>query len=187
MSINQLTTEPAAIYAGDTISWLIPLAGYPASSGWTLKYNAVGAAGQFNLVSSASGIDHAVSIAKATTANYKPGLYTLTKYVENVAGERVTLSEIPLIVKPDLAGKTAALDTRSHAKKVLDAIEAVLENRATTDQQELTLNGKTLKRTPVADLLSFRSKYLQEYKNELAANRLASGLGSGNKILVRFL
>ena len=185
MSITPLTSEPASIYAGDTISWNIALPDYPATEGWTLKYKAVCAAGYFAITSSANGADHAVSVAKATTAAYTPGVYTLTKYVESTT-ELVTLAELTLIVKPALSGKSAAFDNRSHVKKVLDAIEAVLEGRAATDQQELTIDGTTLKRMPVADLLKFRSMYFNYYQQELANAKLAQGAGSGSgKIRVR--
>lgn len=187
MSIQALTTEPSALYAGDSINWLIALPDYPATGGWTLKYNAVCSAGQFAFSSVPSGADHAVTVVKATTAAYLPGSYSLTKYVEHSDGSRVTLSESLLTVKPDLAGKTAAFDNRGHVKKTLDAIEAVLEGRAAISQQELTIDGTTLKRTPVNDLLRLRSKYLSYWQQEQAAANLAAGVpGGSNKILVRF-
>lgn len=185
MSITPLTSEPASIHAGDTISWTISLPDYPASSGWTLKYKAVCAAGYFAIVSSASGDDHAISVAKATSAAYTPGTYTLAKYVES-ATELITLAELTLLVKPGLSTKTAAFDSRSHVKKVLDAVEAVLEARASLDQQELTINGIVLKRMNVADLLKFRSLYANYYRQELAADTLSQGFGTGiGKIRVR--
>lgn len=187
MSITPLIIEPPALYAGDTIAWNIALPDYPASGGWTLKYNAVSAGGRFALTSAPSSDDHAVAASGITTAAFAPGTYSLTKYVEHSDGTRVTLSELSLLVKPDLAGKTAAFDNRSHVKKVLDAIESVLEGRAGTDQLELTIDGTTLKRTPVADLLILRSKYLGYLQQEQQAANLAAGIsGNSGKILVRF-
>jgi len=183
MSITPLTSEPASIIAGDTISWKIALPDYPASSGWTLKYKAVCAAGYIAIVSTADGSDHVVSVAKATSAAYTPGTYTLVKYVES-ATEQVTLAELVLEVKPGIAAKTAAFDNRTHVKKVLDAIEAVLEGRAAVDQQELTIDGTTLKRMPVADLLRLRSLYFGYYRQEKAALDLSKNSGFG-KIRVR--
>lgn len=187
MSIIAISTEPKSVYAGDSINWLISLPNYPASSGWTLKYNAVGSSGQFLLTSAASGADHSISINKTVSAAYQSGTYSLTKFVEHSDGTRVTLSELLLEVKPDLAGKTAAFDNRSHVKRVLDAIEAVLEGRAGNDQLELSIDGTTLKRTPVADLLTLRSRYLSYWQQEKTAANMAAGVsGNPNKILVRF-
>jgi hypothetical protein len=184
MSLTPLTTEPAALYSGDSISWLIALPDYPASGGWTLKYNGVSAAGRFALTSTASGDSHAVAAAKTATAGYTAGTYSLTKYVEHTDGTRVTLAELSLIVKPDLAGKSGAFDNRSHVKKMLDAIEAVLEGTATTDQMEFTIDGTTIKRRSVADLLAIRSKYLEYWRQEQQAANVSGG--NRNKILVRF-
>lgn len=158
MSITPLTSEPASITAGDTISWDIALPDYPASAGWTLKYKAVCATGYFAMVSTASGDNHLIAVAKAITAVYPAGTYSLTKYVESTT-ELVTLSETTLIVRPCISGMTAAFDNRTHNRKVLAALEAVLEGTATTDQQETTIDGTTIKRRTVADLLKMRSTY----------------------------
>ncbi|MDD2365162.1 MAG: hypothetical protein PHN84_03265 [Desulfuromonadaceae bacterium] len=187
MSIEPLKKEPSIIYAGDTINWLITLPDYPASAGWTLKYNAVAAGGRFALSSAPSSDDHAVTAASAATSAYPAGTYSLTKYVEHTDTTRVTLAELSLIVKPDLAGTVSATDTRGHVKKMLDAIEAVLEGTATTDQAELTIDGTTIKRRSVTDLLALRSRYLEYWKQEQQAANMAAGIGgNGNKILVRF-
>jgi hypothetical protein len=195
MSVTQLTVEPSSLYAGDTISWLIAVPDYPATAGWTLKYKAVSnvTSGYFALVSTANGDQHQVDVVGASvvgppavtgTDSYVPGSYTLTRYVEHSDGSRVTLGELALTVKPNLAGKSAAFDNRSHVKKVLDAIEAVMEGRAASDQLELTIDGTTLKRMPVAELLKFRSQYLTYYQQELAAASVSSSAGVG-KIRVR--
>jgi len=51
---------------------------------------------------------------------------------------------------------------------------------------EVTIDGTTLKRMAVADLLKLRSMYFNYYQQELAGNKIAQGLGSGSgKIRVR--
>jgi hypothetical protein len=57
-------------------------------------------------------------------------------------------------------------EQRTHAKRVLDAIEAVLENRANLDQQSYTVEGKRLDRTPISELLKLRREYQAEYNLE---------------------
>lgn len=69
-----------------------------------------------------------------------------------------------LRVKPSLLNG----DTRTHAQKTLAAIEAVIENRATKDQQSYTIAGRSLERMSVADLLEFRNQYRREVNSELA-------------------
>ena len=77
-------------------------------------------------------------------------------------------------------------DTRSHAKKVLDAINAVIEGTATEEQESYQIKDRSLKRRSVSELLELRSFYKAEYARELAEERIAQGLGNPNKIRTRF-
>jgi hypothetical protein len=116
------TTEPSRVTAGDTIAWTKSLPDYPASSGWILKYRLINAAGKLDITATAAGDDHAVSVPAATSAAWLAGTYTVTAWVEKGA-ERYTVSVSgTLLVEPNLAAAVAGLDTRSEAKKILDAL-----------------------------------------------------------------
>lgn len=65
----------------------------------------------------------------------------------------------------------------SHAQTVLAAIEAVIERRATVDQESYSIDGRSLSRTPLAELYKFRARYMDEVAREAAAAREAAGLG----------
>jgi hypothetical protein len=178
------TIEPAAVTAGDTITWKRALPDYPASGGWVLSYILLSSTNKITITGSASGDDHLISVPAATSAAYLAGTYAWQAYVTK-ATDRITIGSGSLIINKNFAALTTS-DTRSHAKKVLEAIESVLEGTASNDQQELTINGTTLKRKSIADLLKLRQFYLNEYQNEQKAEKLAAGLGSGNRIMVRF-
>ena len=75
---------------------------------------------------------------------------------------------------------------RSHANVVLDAIEAVIENRATIDQQSMAIAGRSLSRMSIDDLLNFRNQYKNEYLRELKKARVKNGSSSGSVIRVKF-
>jgi hypothetical protein len=45
-----------------------------------------------------------------------------------------------------LAAQVDGYDGRDHVRRVLDAIEAVIENRATIDQQHYQINNRSLTR-----------------------------------------
>lgn len=184
------TTEPSEIQAGDTIKWRREdLSDYPASV-WSLKYYFVGKNGLFNVTAAADGDKFAVTISAATSAAYVAGDYEWSAYVSKGSGaglERYQVDSGKLKVKPNVAGYTAAYDNRSHAKKVLDAIEAVIEGRATKDQESYSIAGRQLSRTPIADLLKLRDRYKAEYRRELDAEKINNGLGTGRKILTRFM
>lgn len=187
------TQEPTTVTAGDTIQWQIALPDYPATGGWSLKYALRGSAGVINITSAASGADHLVSVTAATSSPWAPGTYHYTKYVEKGAGaslERVTLGSGTITVECNWAAVTTAVDTRSHAKKVLDAIEAVLEGRASRSDAEYEIDTgsgrRRLKSVPITELITLHSRYSVLYQQELAAQKIAAGLGVGNRILVRF-
>ena len=76
----------------------------------------------------------------------------------------------------------------SHAQTVLDAIEAVIENRASLDQQSYTIAGRRLDRMPIADLLMLRDRYKAEVFKEEVEARIAAGLGGSKRnIKVRLI
>jgi hypothetical protein len=83
-------------------------------------------------------------------------------------------------VLPDPASQGAGQDPRSHARKTLDAIEAVVEGRATKDQQAYTIGGRSLQRMPIKDLMYFRGVYRAEVYAE--ESRLT---GRGSKVVTR--
>ena len=75
----------------------------------------------------------------------------------------------------------AGYDSRTHAQKTLDAIKAVIEKRASLDQQEYSIHGRQLKRMTIDELLKFRVVYEREVANEIVKERLAAGLPAGGK------
>lgn len=176
------------LIAGDTLRFLTSVPDYPATDGYTLTYRLVrrDAAGTvITIVASASGADYDVNELPATTAAWAAGKYTWAAYAEK-ALERHTVDQGEIEIKADPGVVTAPYDNRSHARKVLDSIQAVMEGRASVDQQEITLAGRSLKLTPMADLLTLLDKYTWLVRQEEEAARLAAGLPSRNRVLTRF-
>ena len=77
-------------------------------------------------------------------------------------------------------------DTRSHVKKVLDALEAMIENKASKDQSYYMIEGRALTHIPPEDLLHWLGVYQQKYAEELNAEKRANGKKT-NKIVVEFV
>lgn len=165
------TTEPAAVIAGDTIKWTKSLTDFPAST-YTLSYvlhlESAVAATPIIFNATAAGDDHAVTVAAATSALWAAGDYVWTSYA-TAGSERYTVDAGRVTVKRNPASIAAGTDLRSHSKIVLDAIEGVLEGRASKDQEEYRIGDRMLKRTPIKDLIELRSLYLSLYRQELAA------------------
>ena len=187
MTASIPTTEPTELRAGDTWRWTRSLADYPASSGWTLKYRYKNAAGGFEIVATTSGDGFSVSVAAATTTGYAAGTYAWTAWVEGGTSEKYTVDGGVCTVKADYraAAATVALDDRTHARKVLDAIEAVIEGRAAKDQEEYEIAGRRLKHTSIPVLLKLRQAYRAEVRQQLQAERLQNGTGVGGRIQFR--
>ena len=176
--------EPGIITAGDTITWLRSLPGYPATGGWALHYALRGLAA-IDIAASADGDNHLVSVIPATSAEYTDGIYTVQGYVTN-GTDRITVFSDTITIKPDLVSAVAGYDGRSHVKRVLDSIEAVIEGRASKGDQQLTIDGTTLIKMTATELLQLRTRYKTEYRKEQRSARVAQGKNSCRKIVTRF-
>lgn len=182
MSIPVL--EPTAVYAGDTVTWRKALQAYPASEGWQLTYALRGPA-SINITAAADGDLHLIDEDPATTAGWAPGFYSWTAQVSK-SGQKFTVATGSIEIEPNPTNVIAGTDQRPHCKKVLDAIEAVLEGRATRDQQEYQIDGLAIKRTPIPELLQLRLAYRREYRAWQKAQALKQGRKTGRQVKVRF-
>lgn len=186
--VDTPTNEPLELRAGATWKWRREdwASDYPASS-WTLKYwfkRASSTGANFSITATADGDNFAVTVAATTTAGYTAGRYTWAAIVTGGSSEAYEIDTGSLVVLPRY-DQAANLDDRSHPRKVLEAIEAVLETRATKDQMEYQIAGRMLKLTPLVDLLRLRQLYKNEVAAEEAAERLANGIGIARTIQVR--
>lgn len=178
------TTEPVSLRAGDTWKWTRTLADYPAGA-WALKYRFKSATSGFEITASASGTSHAVTVAASTTTGYAAGDYTWVAWVE-AGSEKFTVDQGSVTVTPDYRADSAAtaLDDRSHARKMLDAIESWLESRD-PGVAEYEIAGRRMKYIQPAELIKMRNRYQSELLAETNAAKLAKGEGIGRKIQLR--
>lgn len=177
------TTEPAVLNAGDTLRWTRSLADYPASAGWVLSYILINAAAKITITGSASGDDHSILVPAATSAGYTPGSYDWRARVTKAA-EVYTVGEGRLTVRN--AFGAATFDARTHARKTLEAIEAVIEGRASSEVSYYMIGGRQLRYLTPAELLTLRDKYRAEVAREDAAAAVAAGLPDRRRVYVRF-
>lgn len=179
MAIDTSNTEPISIIPGDTVKWMRSLADYPACAGWALSYELLNAMHRYQIAATADGAAHRVVISASTSQSYTPGSYDWRARVTN-ADEVYTVGTGRLTIAPSFS---AAADVRSHARRTLDAIEAVLEGRATSATAEYEINGRRLKYIPLNELHALRTKY----QREVAAEEGKSGpRGVSGRIVVRF-
>ncbi len=179
-------SEPAIITAGDTVKWTKNLTHYKPEDGWTLKYYFV-INGAQNVVTATDNGDstHLATISAASSASYAVGIHDWQARAEK-AGEKYTVDSGTMRVETNFETQTSGYDNRSHVKKTLDAIEAVIEGSASKEQQSYAIGGRSLSLAPKADLLMLRDKYRAEYVAELKAEKIENGEGHSGKIMVRF-
>ena len=174
------------MYAGDSLDLLISLADYPASDGWVLTYAFRKESGTaISLTSTASGANHLLSATAATTGGWVAGVYSGVGRVALGAVVQ-TVWTGNLEVKPDLSTAGDNYDTRTHAKICLDAINAVLQGKATRDVLQTTIAGQSIGRMSWPELLAAKSYYQDQVDGEQAKIDAANGKGSSRNILVRF-
>lgn len=176
---------PTEWVSGDTIIWNTKVPDYPADEGWALSYilkSKDANVASFNAV--ADGADYTATITATASTGYSEGEYHYQAFVTK-GSERFTVDNGKITIKKNFAD-SGNYDDRTHAKIVLDAIESVIEGRATKDQESYTIAGRSLARTPIPDLLMMRSRYKAEVVREDRADRIRRGLGHTGRVKVRF-
>lgn len=182
-------TEPTSMVAGDRAAWKrTDLGSDYAPASYSLTYKArLESSGStvISITASESGDDYIIEVGASTTAAYTAGVYHWQAYITRSSdSERITIDSGTFEV---LANRSSATtDPRTHAKKVLEAIEAVIEGRASKDQAAYSIGNRSLSRTPITELLILRDRYRAEVIREERAERVANGLGHKGQIKVRF-
>jgi hypothetical protein len=174
--------EPTKIVRGLSLTWTESLSDYKASDGWTLKYSLSNSSANTTLTSTADGDDHVITLTTAGTTALALGTSTWISYVDD-GTDKYQIATGVLTVQAAIG---TSVDRRTHAKKMLDAIEAVLESRATREQEELTIAGRSIKYMSLEQLIKARGHYEYLVKQEASDEIAAQGGSVGNQILVEF-
>ena len=182
--MEPLPNVPDKFVAGDTLSWRVRFDDWTSSDGAVLyKFTSKGK--EIDVTAVPDGDGFLVTITAAESAKFIQGSYVWAAFgVDDPANIQVrhTLDQGRTMVSPNLLGLTAPLDGRSHAQVVLDAIQAVIEKRATKDQESYTISGRSLSRTPLKDLIELRNLYRNEVRAEERQAKADRGEPVGGKI-----
>jgi hypothetical protein len=174
---------PTQIMQGDTLLWTASYPDYP-SSVWTLTVTLINEVGKIEVVGTPEADDSYIfEVDALTSAGYAPGNYRWTDKVTD--GTKVyTLSSGCSTVLTDIS-QSDTFDGRSWAERALEAVEAVIENRASADQEAYSIQGRSLSRTPLTDLWNLRTA-LQSIVSSEGCAATAPGQPSNKKAVVRF-
>ena len=171
---------PSSISAGLTFDRTATLTAYPAPD-WQLSAVLRGPA-TIDLQAEPVGTAHRFYVTATEAAEWEAGAYWYSIRAAN-GDDVVEVEAGQVYIKPDLAAAAAGHDGRDHVQRVLESIEAVLEKRATLDQERYKINNRELWRTPVSELLVLRDRYRSELRRMKA---VAKGGLFDQAVRVRF-
>lgn len=185
--------EPLTITAGDTLRFIKILPDFTADQGWQLTYSArANGKSPIDFSATASGKDHLVNVAPTGT-DWTPGQYRIQGYVTNqTTGEKRTIygEKEPafLTVAPNLSAMSEDVpDMRSHNRKVLDAVQAAIEDHAKTGIVASNIEGTQVTCYTINDLLLLKQVYSANVRAEEEKARTSQGRATGRRILARFI
>jgi hypothetical protein len=158
MHMNKLYTFPKTLRAGD--SYVIELDYHSLSATLSeLKLVLRGTGPALDKIATISDGKYVFSLGSNETTQLTPGTYWYQLIATDTHGNTETVADSTVKIAPNLSNITGQYDGRSQAQRILDAIDATLENRATSDQQQYSILGRSITKIPLADLLQLRSHY----------------------------
>ena len=180
--------EPVTIYKGETIVWnRKDLTDYPVGSyamSWTARLESNGGTAFSATVTEVDDY-YKFTLDNSNTGGYTTGDYFwVLKVTQSSDSEELIIDSGKITVKDNYFGSTG--DTRSHAKIMLDKIESILEGRADADVSSYSIQGRSLSKISINELLQWRDYYKAEYQKEIAKFRRDNKEGTGRVIKVQF-
>lgn len=184
-SMDIYNATPSQFTAGDTLRWTVDLPAYPADAGWVLKYMLVNAESGIEITAVADGASHLVDQAMANTASWAVGDYAWQAVVEG-SGERHTVGTGRIRVLMPLLGLSAT-ETRSQARRILDALLAAYESYVGNGGHvgEYQIAGRTMKFRSAEEIIKQINYWRAQVAREEAAAAMAAGRRPG-RVFTRF-
>ena len=177
--------EPEKLTAGVTWKWNKTLSDYPASEWSLIYYLRRDGATQTAINTTADGDTFQVNLIFTLTSSTTPAVYDMIGIVTK-GGDKFVVYDGIVEVLPNPAS-SSAYDPRSHARKVLDLIEAAMEGRIPNGMESYTIGGRSINKIPLKELRELYEKYKQDVEREVQIERLANGRRSGKNIGIRFV
>ena len=180
--------EPILIYKGETVVWKrTDLTDYAVGSyamSWQARLESNGGT-TFSATVTEVDDYYKFTLDNSATGGYTTGDYFwVLKVTQSSDSEELIIDSGKITVKDNYFGSTG--DTRSHAKIMLDKIESILEGRADADVSSYSIQGRSLSKISINELLQWRDYYKAEYQKEIAKFRRDNNEGSGRVIKVQF-
>lgn len=181
---------PAKIVVGDFVQWKnTSLAtDYPPAthSATYVARIAAGASGEIQIAAIERPTYYLFQVASATSAAFETGYYHWQlEIVETATGNRIVVERGEFQAIADLDNNGA--DPRTHAEIMVDKIEALLQGRADKDVSSYSIQGRSISKMNVSELLQWRDYYRKEVVKEQRDLAIEQGRPTKTTMKVRFL
>jgi hypothetical protein len=184
--------RPTEIIAGDTYTWTSSSSDYPASDGWTLKVTINNATirVQESATTNANGKDYDVTLASTNTDDFTTvGVCAITEAVEKGTGptlERHTIFQGSVNMVKSIAAASAAIDVRTTARKMLDAIDATILTSLGKGHESMSIAARAIGYRSWDEMLRVQQRLEMKVKAEENAAAIAQGLEPNKPLRTRF-
>lgn len=183
--------EPSEIVVGDFIQWKRSdlVADYPPAD-YTATYVARITGGgnteiQVTATNYNSGEAYLITVDSTTSADFVAGYYHWQlEIVRNSDSNRIVVDRgaFTAIVDLDVGGA----DPRTHDEKMLTKIQSILEGRADGDVESYSIQGRSLTKIPIKDLMEWERHYRQRVERYKKKEDIKLGRKTDSTIKVRF-
>jgi len=180
---------PKSIVIGDLVQFKLTeySSDYPNSSHSMtfVARSGQGANVEFTIAATNSGDDYLFSASSNATSAFTAGLYHYQiEVLETSSNNRLIVDQGELDITVDL--DVNSVDPRTHAEKMLQKIESVLENRADADVSSYSIAGRSLTKMSPEELLTWRDNYRREVKAYRRKLDVKHGRRTSATVLMRF-
>jgi len=187
---NALTSEPTSVVIGTLVQWKrADLSEVYAPASYDLIYNIrlKNGAGVDKSVTATTAADGSflTSLTSNLTTTMVAGDYVWQAFISrksDSAKVAVGTGELQLLSNLDQNGA----DNRSHAQIMVKKIQSLLEGRADKDVSSYSIQGRSLSKMSVTDLMMWRDYYRKEVAKEKQDALIAAGKASNATVKVRF-
>jgi hypothetical protein len=182
--------EPLKIVVGDFIQWKkTALAETYPPAAYSAEYVARVASGQSSEIKIAA-IErtgyYLFQASSTTSASFEVGYYHWQLEITQTAtGNRIVVARGEFEAIADLDNNGA--DPRTNSEIMLAKIEGLLIGRADKDVSSYSIQGRSISKMTISDLLLWRDYYRKEVAKERRDNDIALGKATKTTMKVRFL
>lgn len=183
--------SPETVVVGDFIQWKrSDLVGdYPVATHSATYVARITGGGASEIQVTATGSDpgyYLFTVTSAESGDFVPGYYHWQlEITETASGNRIVIDRGHFTAIPDL--DVANTDPRSHAEIMLAKIQTILEGRADSDVSSYSIQGRSLAKMSISDLLQWRDYYRREVLKERRDSNIRLGRQTSSTVKVRFL